>query len=638
MTSSLKITDLGEDILTFAIAQYLTPEQTFKFFTLNKLLYEIYDTSNTIYQLLYNKKFTNNENNYTLSLKDQINWKQLFLLRCNPAQQVFTWGESNGGRLGYLSTRIDQSHVSKKLGGWSVHTPTNIAEFNNHLVVDLKANGYSFIILLNNGELWFTGMDWKRPQQGLSTPGPISGKDYKPNPGTTALLSISRNNQDDNIGGRRNLRRDEHRHHNHGNGRFGVMPIPLMGMRYSQDSSSSSGDDNDDDTQEVTNEGSSSLQDLPQSRRKLQPPSPPLTHPPSNIQETNFLSRLFLPPPSSPKSMAGFVSLNSKDARKLVSISTGREHIIALDNHNNIYTWDAGCNSNIGIKVKFQGISNKLLINKIAAGWNLSSCLIDNVGLVVWYTRKPTTREQFESQEFECEASYIVIPHTNNDVVDFTVGADYVLYIKKSDSRLYQFRFNAHEFASRDADDVIEVEELNSKVYPMANFNTWLDNQVENVQFTRLNSCMANFVVFTNHDQVLIGLDDHLQYVMEDEPESSAKGSTPIIIPQLQGQNIKSIEIGDYHYLALTNDGAILSWGTESRSCGCLGIGARELALEEHPTTCFARGANLELESPMKVKDPYRSSARDSNREKGKWVCIAASGWHSGGVYVPNEE
>ncbi|KAG5419959.1 hypothetical protein I9W82_001839 [Candida metapsilosis] len=614
---TLTILDLGEDILTFAISRYLSPDDILKFFTLNSKLYKLYETSATIYQLLYNKKFTNNENNYTLNLQQHLNWKQLWQLRCNTNQQVFTWGESNGGRLGYLSTRISESHVSRKLGGWSVHTPTNVPEFNHHLVVDLKANGYSFVILLNNGELWFTGMDWKRPQQGLSTPGPVHRKDYKPNPGTMALSSMNNNNNaDENVGGRRGL-------FGRVGGRTGVMPMPMPG-RFTDDGESEGSDDEGSSgatpsasTPSGAHETSSHL---PQSRRRLRPSTSrsTLRHPPSKIQETNFLSRMFLPP------------INGSDNRRIISISTGREHIVALDDHNNVYTWDSGCNSNIGINIQFPGISENANIVKVAAGWNLSACQIDTVGLVVWFTREPLTKEQFDQQSFQSRAKYVVIPGTDNNVVDFTVGADYVLFIKKSDSKLYQFRLNAHEFATRDDDVTSDVNELKRMVTPLDNFNNWITQQESSVEFTRLNSCFTNFVTFTNHDQVLIGSNSHLLYNINDD--SQEQGKEPVVIPELQQQNIKSVEIGDYHYLALTNDGSLLSWGTESRTCGCLGIGPRELAVSEHPDVLVEHGNNLEAKSPMHVKNPM------GNRVRGKWVAVAASGWQSGGIYVPLEE
>ena len=52
---SLSIYNLGEDILTSQISNYLSPEDIFKFFSLSKTLYSIYQNSSIIYQYLYNK-------------------------------------------------------------------------------------------------------------------------------------------------------------------------------------------------------------------------------------------------------------------------------------------------------------------------------------------------------------------------------------------------------------------------------------------------------------------------------------------------------------------------------------------------------------------------------------------------------
>ncbi|KAI5965402.1 uncharacterized protein KGF55_001623 [Candida pseudojiufengensis] len=609
-TNNLNIESLGEDILVNNVSKYLTSEEILEFFILDKHLYNIFTNSFSIYKILYNKKYSNNLYDYTLDSSQNLNWKELFYLRSNKSQEIFTWGESNGGRLGYLSSRIDQSHVSKKIGGWSVHTPTNISDFNNNLIVGIEANGYSFIILLNNGELWFTGMDWKRPQFGLSTPGPINEKDYRPNPGTMALASMNQEaqNRDDNIGGRRSIRPTPPP------GRFGVLPIPLMAGRYTESSS----DDSDSNENGITPPPptTTTSSDSAQSRRRLQsPPKSTTNRQQSKIQETNFLSRLYLPP--------GDQYAN----RKIVSISTGREHIIALDDKNNIYTWDTGCNSNIGIHINFENIPKSAIVSKIVGGWNLSACSIDDVGLVVWYTRANLTKEQFDRQDYKSKAKYVILPNTNNNVIDFAVGADYVLYIKKSDNKLYQFRINAQEFATRD--DPVDDEELKRMTKPMDIFNDWKTSQtIANIAFTKLKSCFTNFIVFTNHDQILTGSNDHLLY--SESENDSTDPPQPIIIPELQNKNIKSIEIGDYHYLALTNEGSLLSWGQESRSCGCLGIGPRELAISENPNQVIELGNNIEVKTPMNVKSPY------GNR-KGKWVAIAASGWHSGGIYVPDE-
>ncbi|EGW30594.1 uncharacterized protein SPAPADRAFT_157841 [Spathaspora passalidarum NRRL Y-27907] len=613
---ALTILDLGEDILTSEIPKYLSPEDIFNLSLVNKYIYNLYHCSilsTRLYQILYNKKFTNNENNYTISLKNKLNWKQLFQLRCSRDQKVYTWGEPQSGRLGFLPSRVDHSHVS--FGGWAVHTPTNISEFNDHLIIDIVANGFSFIILTNAGELWFTGITWKgmANRQQLSTPGPISNPDYRPSPGELALDTLHSQTGNGNVASRRSIR--------------GVMPIPLMNRRYrdddADDSGSNTGSNSPTPPPGPTNVG------LPQSRRRLQPQPvetgepdlssiPDLNHPPSKIQETNFLTRLYLPP---------IADIQQQKTRKIVSISTGREHIIALDNHNNVYSWDTGCSTNMGVHVTFPGIDKGALVTKIVAGWNLSACTIAGYGLVIWYSRMPLSKSQYDQSIFESQARYFIVPFTKDDIVDFTVGSDYVLYIKQSEDKLYQFRMDAHDFAQRNVDSVISNDELFNCISPMDNFNNWklnYENQgMENIKFTKLNSCYTNFVVFTNHDQVLVGSRKHLVYENEDGDE---KGAKPKIIPELQGQNIKKLVIGDYHYLALTNDGDILSWGRESGRCGCLGLGDTESVANEHPESARVDGTALEVTKPLRVKNPPYP---------GKWVALTASGWHSGGIYVP---
>ena len=146
----------------------------------------------------------------------------------------------------------------------------------------------------------------------------------------------------------------------------------------------------------------------------------------------------------------------------------------------------------------------------------------------------------------------------------------------------------------------------------MDNFNHWKqqqsENNKENIRFTKVTGCFNDFSVFTNHDQVLLGNLHHLEY----HDNGNDQGMKPIIIDELQGKNIKRIEIGDYHYLALTADGTLLSWGTESRFCGCLGLGSKQSILDQYTTTTNSedsdevklRGNNLVVLKPLPVKPP----------------------------------
>ncbi|CAI5760739.1 unnamed protein product [Candida verbasci] len=522
---TLSLLDLGEDIL-LQLSTHLTPSQIFKLFTLNKQLYSIFSHSNSIYNLLYRKLF-----NTTYPITSTQNWKEIFYTRVS-SQQVFTWGESNGGRLGYLSTSIPQESLIRNFG-WYVHTPSHIPEFDNFIIIDILATGFNFIFLLDNGEIWYSGIA-RNGYRNIS-PGPKE-KDY-----------IGRI-ENDHVAARRNL---------------GVIPMPLMSQRY----------------QIPKDEENNDLKWRQKSKTV-----------PSN---NNFLSKFEI-----------------MGHPHVVSISCGREHLIALTDTNELYTWDSGNSNKIGIKLTFPSIDSSYTILKICAGWNSSAILVENVGLVIIYRREALTKEQFENHHFTTDAKYIILPNSKNNIVDLTVGNNYILYISKSDNSLCMFTFNPDNLSSETS-----ITELRSSIKKLDKFNNWKTQFEKHIEFTKVSSNFNNFIIFTNHDQILFGHSEDVENI--------------IVHDELQGRNIVSIEIGDYHYLALTSSGDIFSWGIESKCCGCLGLGSKEEVKQKvtDETIVIDEGNGLRVTKPLIVKKPGN----------GKWIGIAAGGWHSAGIFVPDE-
>lgn len=595
--------DLGDDILVTEVSKHLSPKDIFNFSIINKATYNLFynsQLSSSLYKILYNKKFTNNDNDFRLSTRDELNWTQLFKLRIKRSQKIYTWGLSQFGRLGYLVDLINANHVTTNtFGGRHVHTPSNVKNFNDHLIVDIIANGYCFLILTNGGEIFHTGLSWVRPGlHDVSAPGPSAGKDFKPLPSELALNTLQ-GTFTPRFGGRRLIPP---------NGQptptaptVGVLPLPnhTHGNRYDRDVVDAP---------------------TPQSRRSITNPN--LTRPPEQlptiaglvppvpVKETNFLTKFKLPP-------------MDVQNRMIVSISSGREHVLALDNLNNIYTWDTGNANERGVRLTFPGLPTEMAVSKIYAGWNLSGCYVANIGLIIWYSRTSITREQYEAEDIVSEAQYFVVPQSRGNIIDFTIGNGYALFIRKSDRKLYKFDLNPDAYVSRDE---IHLDELFLAISPLDNFNTWLENynhqNMLQASFTRLSTCLTNFAVFTNDDSILVGNKSHL--TSEDE-------EPPLVIPELQKQNIKTIEIGDHHYLALTAEGNILSWGKELSDCGCLGLGQKDKFVHDHDLSVVkdnGPGKGMEVMKPTRVINPPFP---------GKWVSIAASGWHSGGIYIPTE-
>lgn len=482
-----------------------------------------------------------------LNLKE-YNWKTLFKLRSSKELNFFTWGSAEHGRLGYYSRDIPQNHVCS---GWpGVHTPTMVPNFADYNIECVLTGGFSFQLLVN-GNIFCVGADYAPARREMATPGPTV-EDY------------SSFNLEDSFG----------------------VPSPIL-HRWGR--------------------SSSAFRRTPNYLRL--PDSPELRRPPEQLdfpseymrnlpQESLFVTRMELP--------RAFVDKQ----HKIKSISSGRQHFLALDDSGTVFTWDSG-NSDwkVGVALTFPGLLGK--ITKIFAGWNLSVCYMLSVGLVVWCSREPVTKEQFEVGTNQATANYVVIPELCL-ISEFIALSDCVIFLHQQGG-LVRFDINASSAAAG-------TYEL-SPAYPIINFNRWLSrfNKVNDCEavFTKLSGCYESFAVFSNHGLVLLGT-----------KSNSVEDSTdhPIVIPELQNNGVIQVVIGDYHYMALTDSGELLSWGLELKSQGCLGLG--DLS-HRSDGSAVLEGHSSRVCKPERVPKPSAN---------GKWMAAVAAGWHSGGLFVAGTE
>lgn len=341
--------------------------------------------------------------------------------------------------------------------------------------------------------------------------------------------------------------------------------------------------------------------------------SPNLRVPPENLtfpeelnrdnlpSESGFITRMELPP--------AFTKLN----RTVVQISSGRQHFLALDSAGCVYTWDYG-NSNwrVGVEVVFPGLRNR--ITKVFAGWNLSACFMLNVGLIVWYSRENVSQESFEDGTNRAEAHYVILPNLTV-VSDFIVLSDCVIYLH-GDGVLYRFDINANAAATLSSEEASSL----GYSYAISNYNRWLSNynRANNTEacFSKLSGCFGSFAVFSNHGLVLLG---NKNIILENSHDP------PILLPELQNRGVIQVVIGDYHYIALTDTGDLLSWGLELLNRGCLGLGAFSEAKE----FVEQEGNSWRVRQPHVVPKPS---------PKGKWLVAVAAGWQAGGLFVSEDE
>lgn len=539
------ITELNTDTL-YSVCKFLSADDIFNFSLVNKQIYNELQTSQ-IYHLMYVAKFGLSSNPIG------SNWTEKFKLRVGKNCQFFTWGAADFGRLGYLLKDLPSENKTKT---HHVKVPSNVLNFNHQLIIDVKSTGFCFLILTGNG-IYYTGSDYRKKHD-ITSPGPLES-DYAPPVRVTALTGpIAR------PGG--------------GPGAAGRFPGRLGGGPRVMPRHHTGGDISDTPTL-IGNLGGPSRG----------PTNPNLRLPPDAIPSLRDYT--------SPSNSSGDVPESSfvtkvKTPGKIISISSGRQHFIGLDDQNHIYTWDTGNSSLDGIRLKFPGLNAKP-IRKIKCGWNLSG-FYTGQELVVWYSRDKVDKSQVEAQEYEAEASYLCI---EIQVIDFHLGNDFIILLTHNGAFVYHLdtMHYYHQHSGEGRTDV-PIQDLE----PMIKFNLWLretNDEGSSAEFTKITGCYNNFAIFAG-DKVLFGN----KLILYDEGEP---------IQRQLPEGIIEIEMGDYHYLALTDKGELYAWGVESNDCGCLGVS-----------------------DEVKIKEGRNMKVNEATKVDGKWVAIAAAGWHSGGIKV----
>ncbi|GMF00808.1 unnamed protein product [Ambrosiozyma monospora] len=249
-------------------------------------------------------------------------------------------------------------------------------------------------------------------------------------------------------------------------------------------------------------------------------------------------------------------------------------------------------------------INDQNRVCKIRAGWGLSSCLISNVGIVVWNTRSGINHQQGAQQSVfgPVDACVTVIENTNHDrIADYAVLSGYIVYIT----------YSGELFKVAIKNDVVGVRSYVPHGVKLNEFHKFADKHSvtqlpSSSSFVRVFGNYNKFAVTTNNDQVLFG-------------NICDETCHPFIYPELQHQSIVSISIGDHHHMALNSQGEVFSWGKELRTNGCLGnLGLLDDIVKSGVGHLEDNNATLVVERPTKLPN-----------DKGVVLAIAAGGWHS---------
>ena len=123
---------------------------------------------------------------------------------------------------------------------------------------------------------------------------------------------------------------------------------------------------------------------------------------------------------------------------------------------------------------------------------------------------------------------------------------------------------------------------------------------------------------------------------------NTTPASSPRILPALQNRSIISVVLGDYHNVALTSSGEVMTWG--AYSAGALGLGDPITLVPGTPggfeTEEIRRTAEEEQwGEPPAVEMPSKVRFDHGLRKQKDRFCfaIAAAGWHTGALVMDLE-
>lgn len=331
----------------------------------------------------------------------------------------------------------------------------------------------------------------------------------------------------------------------------------------------------------------------------------------------------------------GFAQLEfpSRQNTKLSQISSGRSCVIGLDDKNQLWKWHR--NNKAGELVQIGLPQDELhKIRNIRAGWTTNSVYIDGYGICVGdlsdldEAKVPgtngTTPAYPESPTLEGKIGKVVgyIILENHLLFLSDAGALYAKALDRDDPPLLLPTFSSSEGQDR---------------------------------LCYLSGSFRNFAVFNKSGLVLLGKSDQLEEVFEPanayaKSASSTYDLTTPLIPKkeiqpifeesLQRKDIIKISFGDYHALALTQSGKVLSWGNEPQSSGCFGIGPAD-SDEAKSKGVRIVGSDARLDKPVEVSFLVPDQLEKKDREKWTKTAdtssffafnIEAAGWHSGAL------
>jgi SCF-associated factor 1 len=236
----------------------------------------------------------------------------------------------------------------------------------------------------------------------------------------------------------------------------------------------------------------------------------------------------------------------------------------------------------------------------MSAGWNFAAAVFKGIGLMVWNPLVPRADVlRFRTQDFQdghvmlrqYKARQITRTEEDGDpeIIGLMVGDHFLVYLTRE----------GHVYRATISDDAFAAST------PITSFR--LEQFVTTPKLSYISGSFNHFGLFNTAGDVLFG------------DEKAQHDTPPRIDPTFQRCGVISLAWGDWHALALFEDGSMFAWGRELRANGCLGMGYRDM---EH-----AREMQLQVDE-LSVGSRVPRAVTWFSRDRFAF-CVAAAGWHS---------
>ena len=291
---------------------------------------------------------------------------------------------------------------------------------------------------------------------------------------------------------------------------------------------------------------------------------------------------------------------------KFRQFSSGRRHILALDDAGRIFSGHSGTSLGESIMPEYRA-------TRVVAGWHLSSAYVPGHGIIHWApvgqnrvngTSLATIPWTNESDAHSGERSEPRSGKTPLSQVFTHIVLEHFILLLTTTSQLFAYCTDTQRLEESGFSRKVGLRAGRAgHEHPPFEVPGFTDTKDRSASAIDVQGSFRNFVVFMSDGRVLKGDTAYLERVFDatfsashvadiifdtDKPDSQNQivplpvihdtdiiNSRPADFPAWQHTGVIQLAFGDYHAHALHADGRITAYGYEPSSCGALGLGSQ---------------------------------------------------------------